>query len=138
MTRPKITVIIPTRERPDTLEMSLRTVTAQNYDNLEIIVSDNFSCDNTEAVVRRNQDPRIKYINTRKRVSMSHNYEFALAHVQEGWVAIIGDDDGLLPDCLEHVGEILEILARAPSEQAVAITVGLVQVAKALDALGYL
>ena len=107
MTRPKITVIIPTRERPDTLEMSLRTVTAQNYDNLEIIVSDNFSCDNTEAVVRRNQDPRIKYINTRKRVSMSHNYEFALSHVQEGWVAIIGDDDGLLPDCLEHVGEII-------------------------------
>jgi glycosyltransferase involved in cell wall biosynthesis len=104
---PKITVIIPTRTRPDTLGKCLATVVMQDYDNLEIIVSDNFSCDSTEGIVRSFQDSRLKYLNTGSRVSMSHNWEFALSHVSEGWVTIIGDDDGLLPSSLNKVAEII-------------------------------
>ncbi len=108
MTTQKITVIIPTRERCDVLESSLRTVTSQDYDNLEIIVSDNCSGDDTEGVVRRANDHRIRYVNTGRRLSMSHNWEFALSHVSEGWVAFIGDDDGLLPDSIKTVADIIE------------------------------
>ena len=108
MNEPKITVIIPTRERCDVLEKSLQTVTAQNYDNLEIIVSDNFSCDATEQIVRSADDTRVKYINTGQRVSMSHNWEFALSHVTEGWVTILGDDDGLFPASLNKVADIIQ------------------------------
>lgn len=106
--QPKMTVIIPTRERPDTLEKCLKTVVAQDYDNLEIIVSDNFSCDSTEDVVRSYNDMRITYLNTGKRLSMSHNWEFALSHVADGWVTILGDDDGLLPASLTKVAGIIE------------------------------
>lgn len=108
MNQPKISVIIPTRERCDVLEKSLKTVTSQTYDNLEIIVSDNYSNDGTEDVVRRNKDKRIKYINTGKRLSMSHNWEFALSYVTEGWVTIIGDDDGILPGALEKVAAVIK------------------------------
>lgn len=108
MNKPKITVIIPTRERPDVLKASLKTVTSQEYKNLDIIVSDNFSQDQTEEIVLRAGDPRIKYINTGKRVSMSHNWEFALSHVVDGWVTIIGDDDGLLPGSLDKVANIIQ------------------------------
>jgi glycosyltransferase involved in cell wall biosynthesis len=106
---PKITVIIPTRTRPDTLEKCLATVVIQDYDNLEIIVSDNFSCDSTEDIVRSFQDSRLKYLNTGSRISMSHNWEFALSHVSEGWVTIIGDDDGLLPSALNKVAEMIRM-----------------------------
>jgi glycosyltransferase involved in cell wall biosynthesis len=105
--KPKITVLIPTRERGDVLGKALQTATAQNYDNLEIIVSDNFSSDQTEAVARSTGDPRVRYINTGKRLSMSHNYEFALSHVTDGWVLIIGDDDGLIPGCLNRVEQLI-------------------------------
>jgi glycosyltransferase involved in cell wall biosynthesis len=108
MNEPKITVIIPTRERCDVLEKSLKTVTAQNYDTLEIIVSDNFSGDATEQIVRSANDSRVRYINTGKRVSMSHNWEFALSHVTDGWVTIIGDDDGLLPGALATISKIMQ------------------------------
>lgn len=104
----KFTVIIPTRERADTLQYCLKTVVAQDYDNLEILVSDNFSCDDTEDVVRSFKDPRIIYKNTGKRVSMSHNWEFALSHINSGWVTILGDDDGLLPGALSKVSDIIE------------------------------
>jgi glycosyltransferase involved in cell wall biosynthesis len=108
MPAPKITIIIPTRERCDVLESSLRTVTSQDYDNLEIIVSDNCSSDDTEGVVRRANDRRIRHINTGKRMSMSHNWEFALSHVREGWVSFIGDDDGLMPESIKTVADIID------------------------------
>lgn len=107
MNEPRITVIIPTRERCDVLEKSLRTVTAQAYENLSIIVSDNCSRDDTKDIVLSTGDHRVQYLNTGQRISMSHNWEFALSHVTEGWVTVIGDDDGLLPDSLETLATII-------------------------------
>ena len=103
----KFTVIIPTRERPHTLLYSLKTCVTQDYDGLEIIVSDNFSQDNTREVVASYDDPRIHYINTGKRVSMAANWEFALSHVREGYVTFIGDDDGLMPDAVRYSAKLI-------------------------------
>ncbi|MBA2077885.1 glycosyltransferase [Rhodanobacter sp. PCA2] len=107
MTEPKITIVIPTRERCDVLESSLRTATAQDYENLEIIVSDNYSSDDTANVVQRANDRRVRYLNTEKRLSMSHNWEFALSHVDDGWVTFMGDDDGLLLGSISSVADII-------------------------------
>ena len=103
----KFSVIIPTRERADTLVHCLRTIVSQEYENLDIIVSDNFSQDGTKDVVASFTDRRIKYINTGKRVSMSHNWEFALGHVTEGWVMFLGDDDGLYPGALQTLDRLI-------------------------------
>ena len=105
----KFTIIIPTRDRADVLKYSLASATAQNYKNLEIIVSDNASIDNTYEVVSQAQtnDTRVKYINTGERLSMSHNWEFALNHVSEGWVTILGDDDAILSGALLKVARII-------------------------------
>lgn len=107
MPEPRITIIIPTRERCDVLESSLRTAISQDYENLEIIVSDNFSDDGTANVVRRANDRRVRYLNTGKRLSMSHNWEFALSHVDDGWVTFMGDDDGLIPGAISSVANII-------------------------------
>jgi glycosyltransferase involved in cell wall biosynthesis len=109
----KFTVIIPTRERSDTLQWSLKTCVTQDYDNLEIIVSDNFSQDNTREIVESYQDQRIRYINTGKRVSMSSNWEFALSHVeidQQRYVTFVGDDDGLMPNALQDLNELIKTI----------------------------
>jgi glycosyltransferase involved in cell wall biosynthesis len=121
MTEPSITVIIPTRERCETLKASIRTCVEQDYDNLEIIVSDNFSHDDTEAVARSFNDPRLKYIKTDRRLSMTDNFEFALSHVQSDYVSIIGDDDGFIPGALSVLGRwTLATAADAISWQAAA------------------
>lgn len=104
----KFSVIIPTRERADTLVHCLHTVLGQNYDNFEVIVSDNFSQDNTKEVVDSFSDKRIRYFNTGKRVSMSHNWEFALNQIRSGWVMFIGDDDGLFPWALETLNRLIQ------------------------------
>ena len=102
------TVVIPTRERSDTLEHALHTCVLQDYDDLEILVSDNFSQDRTREVVESYKDPRIRYINTGKRLSMTDNFEFALSHVSpKGYVIYIGDDDGLLPDGIRDINAVI-------------------------------
>ena len=103
----KFNVIIPTRERADVLVHCLRTVVAQDYENLEIIVSDNHSNDNTREVVESFMDKRIRYINTGRRLSMSHNWEFALNQVETGWVTYLGDDDGLYPQALRTLNDLI-------------------------------
>jgi len=102
------TVIIPTRDRSDTLIHTLKTALSQDYDQFQVLVADNASDDDTYDKVTSINDPRLKYINTTQRVSMSENWEFALSHVDRGWVTIIGDDDALLPGALSMVHEIIE------------------------------
>ena len=108
MTATKVTVVIPTRERPDTLAKSLKTALNQDWPNLEVIVSDNNSGPATAAVVQAMNDPRITYLNTGQRLSMSHNWEFAISAIKEGWITLIGDDDGLLPNSLGRVVRLVE------------------------------
>jgi len=105
--RNKFTIIIPTRERCDTLYHTIRTCLNQTYKNYEIIVSDNFSKDDTKKIVTSFDDKRITYINTGKRCSMSENFEFALSHTQDGYIMFIGDDDGVLPNSLDYVNDII-------------------------------
>jgi glycosyltransferase involved in cell wall biosynthesis len=107
MKQHKFTIIIPTRERADTLYWALKTCVAQDYENLEILVSDNLSQDNTKEVVDAFQDKRIKYINTGNRVEMSLNWEFALKHVKEGYVCFLGDDDGFTINSISFINQIL-------------------------------
>jgi glycosyltransferase involved in cell wall biosynthesis len=106
----RFTVVVPTRERCDTLEWALKTCVTQDYDNLEILVSDNNSADDTEAVVRSYDDPRIRYINPGRRLSMTDNFEFALSHVTGGFVTCIGDDDGLTPNALTELDRVIREL----------------------------
>lgn len=106
--KPKLSVIVPTRERSDTLAHTLRTLTNQDYVDCEIIVSDNYSQDNTKQVVESFSDARIYYINTGKRVSMSENWEFALGHARGEFITYIGDDDGFIPGAITMAMTILE------------------------------
>ncbi|MFQ3665461.1 MAG: glycosyltransferase family 2 protein [Sphingomonadaceae bacterium] len=108
---PEVSVVIPTRERAATLGHALRSVTHERSLALEIIVCDNASQDQTEAVVRANGDPRIRYLRPNRRLSMSANWEFALSHARGEWVTFIGDDDALIPGGLVHALQLAQKFA---------------------------
>ncbi len=100
-------VIIPTRNRLETLRHALKTVLNQDYDPYKIIVSDNDSHDGTRVFVENLKSEKIEYYNTGRSVSMSSNYEFALSKIQQGFVLLIGDDDGLLPSALKNINALI-------------------------------
>jgi glycosyltransferase involved in cell wall biosynthesis len=103
----KLSIVIPTADRANTLFYTLQTVLSQTYTNLQIIVSDNNSIDDTKKVVHSFSDQRIKYLNTGRRLGMSNNWEFALSFVDGDFVFFLGDDDGLLPNACQDVVNLI-------------------------------
>jgi len=104
---PKFSVVIPTRQRGVNLRQSVPTVLAQTDGDFELIIQDNCSTDSTEEIVRSFNDDRIRYHRSDTPLSMQDNYEQALDLIRGDYAILLGDDDALMPDCLEKCRIIL-------------------------------
>jgi len=104
---PKFSIVIPTRARADTLIHALRTVTDQDYDDLEILVHESGDDAATASVVAAAADRRVRHIKTVQPVSMTENWERALRCAAGDYITFIGDDDGMLPDACTVAARIL-------------------------------
>jgi glycosyltransferase involved in cell wall biosynthesis len=102
-------IIIPTKQRHDTLKSSIQSVLNQTSDNFEIIVSDNFSTPETFEVVNSFSDARIKYCRASASLSMADNWELGLSKSIGDYIFILGDDDALMPDALEIANELISL-----------------------------
>ena len=82
---PKVSVIIVTYNRADLLPKAVASVLAQDYQDLELIIIDDASSDNTSKVIP--EDSRIKYF----RISKSRNRGVSLA--SGDYIAMLDSDD---------------------------------------------
>lgn len=105
----RISLVIPTRERAEYLAGCMDTVLSSFNDELEIVVSDNCSSDNTARVVAKWKDPRLLYTKVSERCSMRRNFEHGLRAASGDYVMFIGDDDGLIPSGFEYLRQLLEL-----------------------------
>ena len=103
----KFSVIIPTRERHETLPFAIRTVLLQTFEDFEIIVCDNCSSIETKKAVAQFNSPKIKYVRSDIPLSMHENWELAVNSSSGEYLILFGDDDGLLPNSLKVLNELL-------------------------------
>jgi glycosyltransferase involved in cell wall biosynthesis len=106
----RLSVVIPVRNRAETLLYTLRTCVAQEFDDCEIVVSDNDSSSAVRQVVGGFADRRIRYVRTPALLAMSDSWEFALAQASGEYVTFLGADDGLLPHALPEIDRLLRML----------------------------
>jgi len=91
---PLVTIGIPTYNRANkTLPSTIKSSLNQDYPNIEIIVSDNCSPDNTEAIVRSFNDERIKYIRQKINIGPNNNYNACLNAAKGDYFILLHDDD---------------------------------------------
>lgn len=94
MNQPFVTIAIPTYNRGGSyLKDALKSATGQTYQNLEIIVSNNCSEDNTEEIVKSFNDPRIRYFRQRTNIGMTKNLIFCLEEAKGDYFLLLADDD---------------------------------------------
>ena len=103
MSQPIFSIVMPTRNRANLLYHSLRTAQAQEFDDFEILVSNNCSSDETEKVVLDNLDRHTRYISTNEPLTMPDSWEFALAHAKGKYILFLCDDDALRSDLLSFL-----------------------------------
>ncbi|MCC6817010.1 MAG: glycosyltransferase family 2 protein [Saprospiraceae bacterium] len=104
---PKITIVIPTRDREEYLPSSVQSCLDCNYEHLEVLICDNSSTDNTLDVFHSFADSRLKYVKAPTYLSMVANWEFALTQIQNGYVSFIGDDDAFIAQGIDRVVELI-------------------------------
>lgn len=109
MRRPRYSIVIPTRQRHETLRACLRTVVEQRHDDYEIVVADNASSPETRAVCESFASRRLRYLRSDEPLSMNDNWERALAAARGEWVTFLGDDDGLMPYALPEFDRLTAI-----------------------------
>jgi glycosyltransferase involved in cell wall biosynthesis len=95
-----ISVVIPTRNRSALLSMTIRSVLRQQNVDVDIVVVDEASTDDTVAVVHAFGDPRIRLVrhDTPRGVATARNAGAAAAHGE--WLGFLDDDDLWAPDKL--------------------------------------
>lgn len=98
MNFPDITIAIPTRNRAELLIDAVNSALAQKLVNIEVLVSDNASDDNTQSMLLAVKDPRLKVFRQSKLLSMAENWNFCLTNARGRLFLLLSDDDVLLPD----------------------------------------
>ncbi len=102
MREPFFSVVIPTYNRAESIMFTLDSVFSQTYRNYEVIVVDDGSTDNTEAVVRTIQDERLRYTRIpNSERGAARNAGIALS--KGLYVTFLDSDDVFFPDHLAVV-----------------------------------
>lgn len=91
----RVSIIIPTFNRSSFLVESIASALAQDYKDLEVVISDNASTDYTSDVGRYfSKDPRVKYFRNSENIGMVRNWRKAVFEYATGdWFLILSDDD---------------------------------------------
>lgn len=114
MSTPDISVIVPTFNRASLLPKALETCLAQRHQNIEIIVSDNFSSDATsDAVQPFLKDTRVKYFRNEKNLGMMGNWKKCIyERCNAKWFLLMSDDDYFTdPDYLSLAWDAISLHA---------------------------
>ncbi|MEM6999566.1 MAG: glycosyltransferase family 2 protein [Pseudomonadota bacterium] len=97
-TAPKVSIMIPTYNQAGMILDAVQSALGQTYENLEVIVGDDGSTDNTEAVLATVRDDRLRYVRHAQNLGRVGNYHALLHEYVTGDYAICLDGDDYFID----------------------------------------
>lgn len=103
----KLSIIIPTYNRENFISKCLDSVINQTYENIEIIIVDDGSIDNTESIIKSYNDERIKYYKNKNHgIGYSRNY--GLNKATGDHILFLDSDDYLDYDTAEKAAQLIK------------------------------
>ncbi len=117
-----VTVIVITYNSSKTVVETLNSIYNQTYHNIELIISDDCSIDNTiticEKWIQKNKDrfKKAMLITTPVNTGTSGNLNRAIHKTSGIWCKSIAADDRLLPDCIE---KFMKHIAKNPKQRII-------------------
>lgn len=110
---PLVSIGLPTFNRVDSLRRAVESVLAQNYPNIELVVSDDASQDGTQAYCEEvsKRDSRVRYFRQEPNIGLTANYAEVFAQSHGDYYMSFADDDWLDP---AYVSRCMETLLAHP------------------------
>jgi glycosyltransferase involved in cell wall biosynthesis len=105
-----VSICIPTYNHGRFIADALRSAMAQSHTDLDIVVLDNASEDDTAATVARvaSGDPRVRYLRHPRNLGMMGNLNACIEHARGEYLKLLMADDLLEPDCVLAMARILD------------------------------
>jgi glycosyltransferase involved in cell wall biosynthesis len=100
--RPSVSVVLPTHNRPEWLEQAITSVLDGEYEDFEIIVSNNGRPEHTRRLAQRIDDPRVRWIE-RAPCGTLENFLGASSLARGEYIAPLHDDDWWHPQMLARL-----------------------------------
>ncbi|MCZ0860828.1 glycosyltransferase family A protein [Methanocorpusculum sp. MG] len=99
MNKPFFSIVVPTKNRPELLSSVINSILEQDFQDFELIISDNSDTADSQNVVSSYSDVRIKYFKTGS-LSMVDNWNFGCSNVTGKYLLIIIDKYYMKPHVL--------------------------------------
>lgn len=97
MKTPLLSILIPTRNRGAYVGFAVESCLNISCKEIEVLVSDNHSDDDTASVLSKFNDSRLRVFSPPSPLAMHENWEFLLNKANGEWVYVLGDDDAIFP-----------------------------------------
>ncbi len=109
-----VSIIIPTYNHSDFLGKALKSVLNQTYENWEAIVIDNHSTDETDKVINKFNDSRIKYLKIVNNGVLAKSRNLGIKTAKGEWIAFLDSDDWWAKDklelCFNEINENVDLI----------------------------
>jgi len=105
---PKVSICIPTYNRVHLLAFAIESALNQTYEDLEIIICDDGSQDDTPKLISQYTDKRIQYIRHPQNIGKSNNMRSGFEAATGNYFIKFDDDDRLTPDFIARTTAILD------------------------------
>lgn len=105
---PKVSVIVPTYNRASYLKEAIQSILDQEFQDFDIVITDNASSDETESVVAAFASSKICYYKNETNIGVVNNHNKALSLATGTYICVFSDDDIMLQDNLTKKIAVLE------------------------------
>jgi hypothetical protein len=103
--KPFFSILVPTRDRPETIRYCLESLKLQSFTNFEVVVCDNSVARPCRDVFDRVADARFRYVKPPAPLSMPDNWEYASQFAAGEYVGVLIDKTVLMPSALQAAAE---------------------------------
>lgn len=108
MRTPEVSICIPSYNHGAFIGKAIQSVLDQTFRNLELVIVDDCSTDNSVKVIKSFRDPRIKFFRNKKNLGMVPNTNKILRLAKGKFIGILSSDDYYDPKMIETALEIFD------------------------------
>jgi glycosyltransferase involved in cell wall biosynthesis len=112
--RPLVTIAIPTFNRAALLKVCIKSALSQTYENIEVLVSNNASTDDTSEVLQEFDDKRLRILRQETNIGLLPNWNACLAATGGEYVIFVSDDDVVSPSLVERCLDVIGRESQVP------------------------
>ena len=110
--KPKVSIVLPVYNGAKYLREAIESCLGQTHSNIELVIVDDCSTDETPRIISSFKDPRIKYIRNKTNQRLPRSLNIGFARTTGEYLTWTSDDNQFLPEALEVM---LDYLSANPS-----------------------